>query len=213
MKVDKFFTFTVVMVTLLLLSACDTDKPDEDKAEQEAAQLEETAKTRQEIEAMCAKYNAARDWGESWRHTLDDASELMFFPLYTIEVEEALVRTDGRPIALIADVVDVMKEENGYSVQFGELWFNRHSPANDIRFILDCTSEQVDSIIRNRKNWLAHYAVIARISDVKEVQFTKNDEGYFGSAMFMAKGPCLDVLFVGYYEPPFIAEGERAGKE
>jgi len=47
MKVDKFFIFTVLMVVLLLLSACDSDKHDE-------AELEKTAKTKQEIEALYA---------------------------------------------------------------------------------------------------------------------------------------------------------------
>lgn len=170
------------------------------RVEEEKQELkdEKQLKTERSVADMAAKHNAVIDW----RNGFDTNDLGLFRPTYTIEVEDALIRTDGRPIMFFAAVVDVARETNKYSVHFHN-FFDLFSRNGNIHFVLDCTLEQIKEILLHQPNKLEKYAVITRISEVKKVKLklttvSENDETFLEpSNAFIAEGQCLDLLFVG----------------
>lgn len=160
-------------------------------------QWEIEPKTKEGISAMVAKHNAVqvpsdRLWG------------------YTIEVQEAIVRGDGRPVLVYASVYDITKRDGKYIVDFRHLpWPSVSGP----RFILECSADQVEPIIHRRRSeslrerfsssmmpdW---YAVIASFSHVGKPKFCVEAEPAFDEEarvvmgvpdVVIATGRCLDL--------------------
>ena len=197
MKAKKYYILAPIIVIALILSGCDSDTP------KKTAQKK--YETPEEVKRLCSQYNAVTDWKQHFhkkafgQHT------------YTVEVEDALIRTDGRPILFYGVADDIVKESDKYVVYWSagfasllrgsdtilDLAFDR-----DVRFVLDCTPSQVEKIMDNSVSTFDDYAVIARISEVEKIRF-KLSSGENGekvrvetSDVFMAKGKCLDLLFV-----------------
>lgn len=171
------------------------------RVEEEKQELkdEKQLQIEKSITDIVTKYNAVTDWKDKNSFSLSE-------PTYTVEVEDALVRTDDRPIKFFAAVEDVVKEANRYSVYFHN-WIDVLLSA-DIHFVLDCTPDQVNEIMLNpRALFESNYVVIAKVSEIKKVKLkvttsTENDDFTIEpSNVFIAKGQCLDLLFVGDYEP------------
>jgi len=196
------------------------------QAQRRAAKVEEQAEKRVQIkkslEDMVVKYNAATEWHRDFDFDQENAG-LFGPPIYTIQIEDALVRADKRPVMFVAHVEDVVKGETEYSVHFSTadpfgIFLSRPS----IRFILHCTHDQVNLIMQNPRDAglfeRENYAVIAEISGVRKVSLAltahadsvvPEDEYSFEvdistnlepSNIFVSFGRCLDLLFVGDYE-------------
>ena len=179
---------------------------------------------------MIAKHNAVADWRQQIPKVKNFGRTV-----YTIELEDALVKTDGRPVLLLAAVRDIVKESEKYSVhivvssdEFPIILAGISSVV--VQFSLLCTQEQVDKILpRPRSSLFEHkcFAVVARISEVRKIRLEVNaygetyDECYLGPSenTFSATGECLDVLFIGDYRIEELlgtdkgkkAEGKKAG--
>lgn len=188
MKAKKCVILVAIMMGAITLSGCDGDSSEE--ATPKAAQVEKERKITEEVQALCSKHNAVRDWGES-----------RLFP-YTIDVQDALIRTDGRPVLFFARVTDVTKKADKYSVHF------EASFVPTIHLFLDCTSDQIKQLMLQRKDWPEFYAVIATVSEVNRIKFEittslYSEEIFLESVPFgldfICKGKCLDLLFVGRY--------------
>ena len=151
-------TLTLIMVFLLIVVGCDRNSQEEDaKAEKERLELEkEYQATAQRIQELCSQYNAVMDWTQS--------VEDVWSP-FTIELEEALIRADSRPVLLLGNVKDITKKSDGYWAYFT---IEEPYTSFDIHFFLRCTPEQVDEIMGHR---LCEYAVIAQVSEVKKVSY------------------------------------------
>ena len=120
------------------------------------------------------------------------------------------MREDNRPVIFIASVQDMEKRGNEYIVYFDK-WSGYFGISLEaylpILFILKCTEEQVKRILNQPNEILIeNYSVIASISDVNKMRFslTPYSLGEYeanieidSSAVFIAKGNCLDLLFVG----------------
>jgi len=188
---------TLILALSLILAGCDGDSRDE-KAEAEKERLEkEYQATAQRIQELCSQYNAVMDWTQSL--------EEVWSP-FTIELEEALIRADSRPVLLLGNVKDIAKESDRYWAHF-----TLEAPYTgfDIHFFLHCTPEQVEEIMRLK---LGDYAVIAQVSEVKKVSYVfeaygeveTDFEGYPAvsvtidpdpsSDLFIAKGTCSALL-------------------
>ena len=204
MKAKKYWIVAPIIVIALILTGCDSDNS-EDNSE-EAARLEKERQITKKIQELCSKYNAVTDWKQHFhkkafgQHT------------YTVEVEDALIRTDGRPILFRGVADDIVKESDKYVVYWSAGFASRLRGdaihdfvfGRDFRFILDCTPSQVEKIMDNSVNTLDDYAVVAQISEVEKVRFKLNANSVGEdvrvdlktSDTFMAKGKCLDLLFV-----------------
>lgn len=176
---------------------------------------EKDSKIVQEVQELCSKYNAVANWRQNF-----DTNDL-FQETYTIQVEDALIRTDNRPILFYGSIKDVVRESDRYLVYFGGGGFAQLlSLSNsglgsilnllypEIYFVLDCTSDQVKKILLQSAGSFEYYAVIAQIGEVKKIKFKLSaDAGedeedvsvYIASSsnVFIARGECLDLLFVG----------------
>lgn len=196
MKAKKYWLLATIMAVVITLSSCDSDSPEE------AAKVEQKHKITEEVQKLCSQYNAVTDWKQHidkkgfGEHT------------YTIEVEDALIRTDGRPILFYGSIHDVVRKPDKYLVYFGSGWGTLlRNPffgvfGCDIHFVLDCTPSQVEQIMRHPASGFDDYAVIAQISEVEKIRFELSS-GESGekvhvetSDVFMVKGKCLDLLLV-----------------
>ena len=166
----------LIIALLSIFAGCDSDEPDEaaQLEKERKERLEEELQIKQRVQELCSRYNAVVDWQKGHLE-------------YTVEVEDALIRTDGQAVLLFGAVDDIVGESGKYRVYF-------RSPALFDR-------------LAGREN----YAVAARVSSVKKVRFepkaySTGDE-YEGevtvhlesSNLFLANGICLELLDVGDY--------------
>jgi len=189
-------TSTLIVALLLILVGCNGDSQEKD-AEAKKERLEkELQATAQRIQELCSQYNAVMDWTERVERSNG----------YTIELEEALIRPDSRPVLVLSGVKDITKKSGRYSVHFT----CDVTGLDEISLILHCTPEQVGEIMRNE---LRQYAVIAQVSEVKKVTWILEAEGEidFGdyprvsvtlepdplSDLFMVRGTCSALLYLG----------------
>ncbi len=192
------FGLILLAIAYWLLSSTISDKRVE--AEKQESETEKRLQIEKSVADMVDKHNAITDWKQDF----DKKGLGLFEPTYTVEVEDALIRTDDRPIIFFAAVSDVVRETNKYSIHFRN-WYGALLSA-DIHFILDCAPNQIKEIMLHRTGLFEKYAVIARVSEVKKVKLkattsTNSDEVILEpSNVFMAKGHCLDLIFVGNYE-------------
>jgi len=198
MKVKKYWLLAPIIVIALILFGCDSDNS-EDNSE-EAARLEKERQNEEKIQELCSKYNAVTDWKQRFqKKTLGQHT-------YTVEVEDALIRADSRPILFYGVADDIVKETDKYIVYWSggsyvDATFDRVF-GRYFRFVLDCTPSQVEKIMGKSVSFFEHYAIIAQISEVEKVRFRL----YSGESVeevqletadaFLAKGKCLDLLFV-----------------
>jgi hypothetical protein len=204
------FCLVLLAVVYWLISNKISDR--RSKAQTEKVETEKCLQTETFVADMIVKHNAVTNWERSF----DKKDSLgLFEPIYTVEVEDALVRTDQRPIIFFASVADVERETNKYSVHFHNRYDAMLSDIGplygriiaDIHFVLDCTQEQFKEIMLHRGGLFEKYAVIAQISEVKKVKLkaTASSESdkviLIPSDVFVAEGRCLELRFVGDYEP------------
>lgn len=200
-------TLTLIMALLLILVGCKDDSREEKAvAENERLLEKEHQATAQRIQEFCSQYNALIDWAQS----VEDGEA------YTIELEEALIRADSRPVLLLGEIEDITKKSGRYSV-----YFTVEEPSIgsfcEMSLVLHCTPEQVKEIMQHRHDWPQKYAVLARVSEVEKVRlgmraWAGDDDTYTPSIyislepdpfpdLFIAKGTCSALLFLPANQP------------
>jgi len=176
------------------------DEPKTKSAEQAKTKQAKEESTRKAIIELADKHNAVVNWSEPL------SKKLFLSPVFTIEVEDALLRKDNRPVLFLATVKDVERKENKYLVRF-VVGFLEELPM--IEFVLDCTDEQAKKITQQQIEFLERYAVIAEIQKIRKVMFdlkanNDNEEPEISvdttDDVFIVSGKCLDLLFVGDYD-------------
>ena len=193
-------------IVLWVLSSKITEK--RSKIEKEKLETKQHVETKNIVSAMIAKHNAVADW----RKSLGEKGMLDY--AYTIEIQDALIKTDGRPILFFGGANDIVRKNDKYMVYFSN-WDGPLTCA-DVHFILDCTPDQINKIMSQPTDFLENYAVISQIGGVKkvrlqltakshdseEVDSEEVDVDFAPSNVFMATGRCLDLVFVGDYDDP-----------
>jgi len=175
----------LVIVLALLLSAC---KSEVDRAKEEQARRE--ARQTQIKQELAAKFGAIPDWNARFEKRLTT---------YTVDVQEALIRSDKKPILIEAFIEDITQENNTYVARL----HNVESPT--IHFVLECTAELATKL-RSREG-LDDVAVIASISSVTKAAIKLEaslpnspdeppDVEVSSSEVFTAKGALLAVEFL-----------------
>lgn len=196
-----------IMVAIGYWILCAITPQRQTETVEKKAEDEEHLQIDNSVMSMVMKHNAVRDWRRQFHK--EDTS--LRPALYTVEVEDALIGAGSRPVLLFAMVEDVVRDANSYSVSFHNWWDSFF--ALDIHYVLDCTQDQVDKIMRNPRNITSfpnrnNYAVIARISDIQKCRLTLQGEEdgeinlhptIVPRNVFIATGRCLDLLFVDDY--------------
>jgi len=210
-KTISRIAFGLVLLAMVywLISSVISNRRSE--AQKEKVKTEKHLQSEKSVADMVAKHNAVTDW----KQNLNKKGRGFFADsVYTIEIEEALIRTDGRPILFFSQIEDIGKKSDKYIVYFANL-FGFMSSVN-VHFILDCTPEQFEKIMLHPRLFENH-AVIAQVSEVKKVKLklanypekhavtdydvAKIDKVVLEpSNVFIAKGCCLELQFVGDYQ-------------
>lgn len=144
-----------------------------------SSKSEEDAEMRA-IENMVAKFNADVDW----RKKLEELDKT-----FVSDVQEALVKRDGRPALLYVKLGDVVTANNKSIVHFE----SREFLDPEFRFILECDAQQAKRISEHRDTHF-EYAVIALISSVRRSPDKEED-----LESFLAEGHCLDLMPIRYW--------------
>jgi hypothetical protein len=132
------------------------------------------------LSKLAGRYNAITNW----KAKFEDVDEI-----YVAEVQDALIRKDSRPLLVLVEVADIVKGEDKNIVHFRET--NSDDP--DTRFILECSSEQIQTITEHRDEF-TEFAVVASIVSVRRA---KKEDVYEDSDpldIFIATGHCLELL-------------------
>ena len=184
-------------------------------AEEQKVQAEKLLKIKKSVQNMVTKYDAVTDWQGSLEK---DGIE----PIFTVEFQDLLIRKDSRPLVFVAAVEDIVRDSNNYIAHFHNSYNTLLSA--DVHFVLDCTPEQVQEIMKQSIDSYLNYAVITQISGVRKVNLEltahaediiSSDEYSFEvdissrlepSDTFVATGRCLDLLFVEYYDHEDLLE-------
>ena len=168
------------------------EKAQEAKSEYEQEEKQKT------ITQFSNKYNAVSDWSE----LLSKKSATS--PILTMEIEDALLRKDNRPILLRVTLDDVERKENKYLAYFSA---DFSVDFTSLKFILDCNDEQIKKITQRQLRLSDEYAVIAEIQKIRKITFESavedkdgEESGTYIMDTLIATGKCLDLLFSG----PFV---------
>lgn len=167
------------------------------KVEEEKANAEKKLKIERNISDMVVQFDAVADWRSSF-----DEKDILE-PIYTIHIQEALLKTNGRPILFYASVDDVLKREKQHIVRF----VNWLDIGLTIYFELQCNEDQTKRLLEiPTEFFLDEFAVIAQIEEVRKPEFAVrayargSEEAEIeveSSDIFIATGKCLDFLYVG----------------
>lgn len=147
-------------------------------------QKEQQAAEHETLSKLAGRYNAVIDWNANF----EDVDEI-----YIADVQEALIRKDGRPLLLSAEVTDIVKVEDKNVVYFRET--NSDDP--NVRYTLECSPEQTRTIAEHREEF-TEFTVIASIASVRRANKEDVREDSDPSDTFIATGNCLDLQYFNY---------------
>jgi len=181
MRLSRSSTLVVVASLCGLALAC-ADKQAEEQRLKESRQ-------RERVLALAARHNTVSGWHEA----LVDGR----VPLFTVTLENALMKTDGRPVLLAESMLeDISLRDGHYYVELSatELYMG------EVRFLLECPSEIATALLA-RKDLMAfdRFAVVARIESVRKVfglrpERDGEDVRIASGTLFVVLGKCLEVL-------------------
>jgi len=183
--------FSIFIMSILMTCSISCDKQGNPNLPND----EEKSKINQAIQLMLSKHDAVSI-------QLGD-SPFMFDPVYTVELEKILVRSDGRPIFFFASLIDLRKEDEQYIAHLKIIKLG-----GEINYELMVTKEQVNYLVNQDMDTDMHYAVVAEISAIKRKEFAVQILSYMDEEpipeiespyIFLSEGTCIDIFFVGRY--------------
>lgn len=163
------------------------------------AQQAQTQALEKAINSFAEKYNAVTDWKNPI-----DTNDLFSQP-FTIEVQDALLRSDARPLLIRADILDIERNNDKYIIHLTDDALLRMIGRPSIEFVLTCSDDQIKKITPHKGTHLIsqHCVVIANIDQVKKQNHyiqPVDDEGHYKEVRiditdtFVATGHCIDLL-------------------
>lgn len=117
----------------------------------------ETVRLASELER---KHNAVRTW----------TNELPTSP-YSIEMQRALIRKDGRPVLFASRVTDIRQTGKGFQLDMEPLWAGA-----SLRLILDCQEDTINAILSQDPRE-TNYLAVAQIQSVGKALFRVGAHG------------------------------------
>jgi hypothetical protein len=154
------------------------------KAQRDADQQ----RIKEEIASLGAKYNAVSDWRAG---LFSDSVS----PVYSVTLQNALVRSDGRPTLFFGDLHDVTNAGNSL-----ECVFDSHGKVH-IRFVLACSAEQSSYVMKQYPGTFKRFfAVVAQVEAVAKLDAESTDQrDEEETGTFRANGRCIALLSVANY--------------
>lgn len=175
---------TLVVMSALTFAACKSEvaRQREEQASRETRRTE----TKKEL---ATKFGAISDWKATFGKRL---------PSHTIDLQEALIRSDKKPILVEAFVQDITRENDRYIAHLSP-W-----ELPEIELFLECTTELAAKL---RSKDTLRVAVIVSISSVRKpaikLEASPPDDPedsptieVTSSEVFIAKGSLLAVEFL-----------------
>jgi len=105
------------------------------------------------ISELEQKYSAVSEW----------TKDLPASP-YSIEMQRALIRKDGRPILFAGRITDIRQDKEHFHLDMEALWTGA-----SLRVILDCREETIDRILSHAPRE-TDYLAVAQIQSVNKAQ-------------------------------------------
>ena len=148
------------------------------------------------LAVFALKYNATTNWETS----LPDRGANQPF---SIDVSRALIRSNGQPVLIITDLVDVEENSNSYTASF-EKYVITTNGTFDLYIYLRCTQEQANHFLeKTGKDLSRTYAVVAHLDEVgrPSLKVSGSKEGEdsnididTSSGIYFAFGKLLDAI-------------------
>lgn len=172
----------LLLLSPLLILGCDGLFDGSSEVITEEELLEEFAE-------FASRYDAVTDWG-----VVFEDPDAILEEVYTFEIEDALVRTDSRPVLILATLEDVTKENDTYFLHFSTLWstgpFSYSFQIPELRLVLEGEKNLIDKVTSGPRTFIDEYAIIATISSVSNPTLFTNETSEF----LVVRGHCVDLM-------------------
>lgn len=186
---------TILFLLFAILIAFSGCTPTEQSQKQHAGDKEK--KEAFAIATFASQHHAATNWITSLPIRGIDGA-------YTFDIAHALVTTNGTPILLTMDLLDVEPNGSNSIATFSHEYVETNAIFT-LRLSLACDASQTQWLIHSKAPYKPTFAIISKIVSVSRPSFqitTSGDDKYevdFDSApsLFIAKGTCLDLLPIG----------------
>jgi hypothetical protein len=163
-----------------------------ERIKKEADKVDGLIQSTPAVAQMVSKYQAV----PYWENDVKDGGRV-----FAVNVQEAIVRADKRPLLLINQIDDLVKEDDKYYLNFESITYT-----HDIYFRLECDAEQVNKLTGQSSMPDDEYAIIAAITAVRQLRFRikaapeSEEEANIEldtSGAFTAEGRCLEFVNIG----------------
>ena len=165
----------------------------------------EAIQTQQKISTLAKRYNAVSDWQERFD---EDGIKIGkgHRAVYTTDIENALIRNDGRPVLIRGYVFDITKIGNKNYLGIKAFAYP------DLNFLLECQLQHVELVLAQPTDGGKVFAVVANVISVSRPAFEtdafieETDNEVYSEIIvepgdqYILKGTCLDILYVGHCE-------------
>ena len=184
-------TILVVAVILSVAGWWTHDWLSEKKADRarERHRAERTQKAKEMVAEAVERRGAIANWNQK-------LPSLPSAPL-SVEVEEAVVRNDGKPILVDGLLEDIARRDNRFYLYVDDI-------DSSIHFILECDTDTVRHLREHRDSYY-QISVIAQVNSVGKAELelksgakTTEDDAPVEidwSSLFLARGKCVEVVF------------------
>jgi hypothetical protein len=150
------------------------------------------------IAELSRKYGADAEWQKGFENP-----ERLFF--YTIELQQALIRKDGRPAIVVATVDDVVGQSDGRYVLHAHLTAGLD---REVHLELRCGAPELRTLLERTPDILEEFAIVARVREIRKPllqavaqsrdEMVNTPEVILEpSRVLLAIGECLDAVFLG----------------
>lgn len=173
----------LLLLSPLMILGCDGLPESSSEVITERDLVEETAE-------FASRYDAETDWGEIFR------DRDYFKEIYTFEIQTALLRTDSRPLLILATLEDITKDNDTYFLHFSTLATEQFSfLMPELHLVLEADKSLIDTVTSRADRFVDEYAVIATISSVSKPTRVTDE----GSNFLFVQGLCVDLMLHDFW--------------
>jgi|SRR5947209_1577528 len=130
----------------------------QERVNKESNKIDDLIRSNSALAELISKHRAVPDWEKEVR----DRGRVFAF-----DVQEAIVRQDKRPILLVTEIDDAVKDGDKYYLNLEAINYTA-----DIYFTLECSAEQVQQIAGQVESVKDNYAIIADVASVRKIRFS-----------------------------------------
>ena len=196
------FPYYLLITCLLLMTSCNKSEREKE------ALLKSNDIIKKRIGEMAIKYNSSIDWFKAV-----EEQSLLQEQIFTMNLQDALVKKDEQPVLLYGIVQDISRKGNGYIVDFLSYFY---SPL-EIHYSLECNDYHVEKIVKQKQNMFDNYACVAKITSVSKQKFQMSSSDIYDENTsddiiietndnIRLEGICMDILFLGEYAPETMSD-------